>query len=371
MADRIFPYGEAPDNAEYVVLELNPDLPNAKELLAGTGISIAVGANTVTISGDGSSAQTYITANDETGTLPNSFQIIEGSNVTLDYVGNQLIISASVSGTGGGTVTIVNSGNANPLFTTNVTTATSTPTIAYTLNSAASGTFFSGPASGVAGTPAYRGILGTDLTGALEAGTGITLVPATAPGSRLTINAYGFQPLNSTLNALSSSLSGTGYITQTGPDSFAERTLTGTSNRITITNPAGIAGNSVFDVGSDVYTISSSNVLNDLASSTSTGIVVQSDSVGHHVYRTITGTSNEVTVTNGNGVSANPTLGLASGIDATKIADGSVTSTEFQYINTLSSNAQTQLDNKQPLDATLTALAGFNSNGFVDRKSVV
>ena len=34
---------------------------------------------------------------------------------------------------------------------------------------------------------------------------------------------------------------------------------------------------------------------------------------------------------------------LATGIDATKIADGSVTSAEFQYINTLSSNAQTQI----------------------------
>ena len=33
-------------------------------------------------------------------------------------------------------------------------------------------------------------------------------------------------------------------------------------------------------------------------------------------------------------------------IDATKIADGSVTSTEFQYINSLSSNAQTQIDTK-------------------------
>jgi len=36
----------------------------------------------------------------------------------------------------------------------------------------------------------------------------------------------------------------------------------------------------------------------------------------------------------------------AAAIDATKIADGSVTSAEFQYINTLSSNAQTQLDVK-------------------------
>ena len=37
---------------------------------------------------------------------------------------------------------------------------------------------------------------------------------------------------------------------------------------------------------------------------------------------------------------------FASGIDATKIADGSVTDTEFQYINTLSANAQTQIDTK-------------------------
>ena len=40
---------------------------------------------------------------------------------------------------------------------------------------------------------------------------------------------------------------------------------------------------------------------------------------------------------------------LGTGINATKIADGSVTSTEFQYINTLSSNAQTQLDSKAPI----------------------
>jgi hypothetical protein len=37
---------------------------------------------------------------------------------------------------------------------------------------------------------------------------------------------------------------------------------------------------------------------------------------------------------------------LSASIDATKIADGTVTSTEFQYINTLSSNAQDQIDTK-------------------------
>lgn len=45
---------------------------------------------------------------------------------------------------------------------------------------------------------------------------------------------------------------------------------------------------------------------------------------------------------------------LATGIDATKIADGSVTSTEFQYINTLSSNAQDQIDNKVTKNANIT-----------------
>jgi hypothetical protein len=36
----------------------------------------------------------------------------------------------------------------------------------------------------------------------------------------------------------------------------------------------------------------------------------------------------------------------STGINATAIADGSVTSTEFQYINSLTSNAQTQIDSK-------------------------
>ena len=52
---------------------------------------------------------------------------------------------------------------------------------------------------------------------------------------------------------------------------------------------------------------------------------------------------------------------IASGaaIDATKIADGSVTSAEFQYINTLSSNAQTQITNVETL-ANAAATKGFS-----------
>ena len=49
---------------------------------------------------------------------------------------------------------------------------------------------------------------------------------------------------------------------------------------------------------------------------------------------------------------------IAAGIDATKIADGSVTDTEFQYINSLTSNAQTQINAKQDTITTLAVNKG-------------
>ena len=49
---------------------------------------------------------------------------------------------------------------------------------------------------------------------------------------------------------------------------------------------------------------------------------------------------------------------VATGIDAAKIADGSVSNTEFQYINSLSSNAQTQIDAKAAVSTANTWTAG-------------
>ena len=58
---------------------------------------------------------------------------------------------------------------------------------------------------------------------------------------------------------------------------------------------------------------------------------------------------------------------IGTGIDATKIADGSVTNAEFQYINSLTSNAQTQIDAKQAGSTNLTSLSGltYASTSFV------
>ena len=67
--------------------------------------------------------------------------------------------------------------------------------------------------------------------------------------------------------------------------------------------------------------------------------------------------SGDVTMTNagvvsiGTGVVVDADVNASAAIAATKIADGSVTSVEFQYINSLSSNAQTQIDAKGVGDA--------------------
>lgn len=57
---------------------------------------------------------------------------------------------------------------------------------------------------------------------------------------------------------------------------------------------------------------------------------------------------------------------IVAGVDAAKIADGSVSNTEFQFINSLTSNAQTQLDAKADDATTITALANGGLTGGGD-----
>ena len=69
----------------------------------------------------------------------------------------------------------------------------------------------------------------------------------------------------------------------------------------------------------------------------------------------------------GSGVVVNADINSSAAIDATKIADGSVTNAEFQFINTLSSNAQTQIDAKQAtIDASNRLNANLIHDGSVD-----
>ena len=63
----------------------------------------------------------------------------------------------------------------------------------------------------------------------------------------------------------------------------------------------------------------------------------------------------------------NADIKAGAAIDTTKIAVGSVSNTEFQYLDGVTSGIQGQIDGKQPLDADLTALAGVASDGLLTK----
>lgn len=114
------------------------------------------------------------------------------------------------------------------------------------------------------------------------------------------------QPLDATLTALAA-LDGTaGLLTQTGADTFVRRSLANAAAGITWTNPAGSAGNPTPVLANDLAALEGLG---------STGIAVRTGS-DTWAQRSIAGTSGRITATNGDGVSGNPTLDLATVLTA-------------------------------------------------------
>jgi len=220
------------------------------------------------------------------------YSIQAGANITLSVVGSALIITSTASGGGGGSVTQVTSGNLTNFATVNVATNTTTPAFTFTMDQAGSGQAFMGPTSGAAAAPGYRNFVLSDL-----------------PAGTYTVNS------SNVLNNFASG-NGTGVLAQNG-STIAFRTITGTANRIVVTNGDGSAGNPTLDLGSSVYTTSSSNTLNNLASSVPTAGQVLIGQTG--------GTFALATLAAGPGVQINTGSGFTN-IAASGALGGTVTS---------------------------------------------
>ena len=149
-------------------------------------------------------------------------------------------------------------------------------------------------------------------------------------------------------------------VSASSTNTFTNKTVdaNGTGNSITNLEVADLASG-VLDT--DLTAVSASD--DTLASAKAIKTYVDSQphsSVTASSTTTFTNKTIDVDAT-GNSITnlADANIKAAAAIDATKIADGTVTSAEFQYINTLSSNAQTQINSKQ---ATIDSSARLNAN---------
>jgi len=100
-------------------------------------------------------------------------------------------------------------------------------------------------------------------------------------------------------------LASTGLAVRTAADTWAQRTLVPPAFGVTIANPAGVAGDPTFSLANDLL------ALENLAS---TGLAVRT-AADTWAQRTIQGTANQVIVANGAGVAGDPVLSLPQNID--------------------------------------------------------
>jgi hypothetical protein len=131
--------------------------------------------------------------------------------------------------------------------------------------------------------------------------------------------------LDTTLNSLAA-YNTNGFLVQTAADTFTGRSLTAPAAGITISNNDGVAGNPTFALANDLAAVEG------LASN---GIAVRT-ATDTWATRTITGTTNKIVVTNGDGISGNPTLDVGSLVAV--LSDNETVSGTWTFSNNITLN---------------------------------
>ncbi len=220
---------------------------------------------------------------------------------------------------------------------------------------------------------ALAGISSTGIYVVTGSGTSTTR-SLTAPAAGITISNSNGVSGNPTLvlaNDLAAveGLSSTGLTARTASDTWTTRSLTAPAAGITISNNDGVSGNPTFALANDLAAVEG-------LSSTGYAVRIASDT---WINRSISGTSNQITVTNGDGVAGNSVIVIANNpimpgnasmtvpIGNTSQQPGVATDGMIRY------NSQTTLFefrqngnfiNYQLLDSDLSALSSTSTTGL-------
>lgn len=219
------------------------------------------------------------------------------STWTAVTIGSNLLFTGgtlSASAPGTGTVTSFSAGNLSPIFTSNVATATTTPALTFALSNQNANLVFAGPTNGAAAAPTFRSLVAADI-----------------PDLSAT-----YQPLNANLTSISA-LTTTSYGLDflELADAAAARAYIGAGTGSGTVTSVGLTMPSGFSVGGSPVTTSGT-----LAVTTTLSGIVVGDGSGL-IARTATGTTDRISITNGSGVSGNPTFDIA----ATYVGQTSIT----------------------------------------------
>ena len=275
-----------------------------------------------------------------------------GTAVTEITLGSGLSYSGTTLNTlNNGTVTSMSSGNLSPLFTTSVSSTTSTPALSFTLNNAAANTYL-GNSTGISGSPSYT-VAGA-LTKVDDSNVTLTLggFPSTAllNATSLTLGWTGTLPI---------SRGGTGSSTQNFVDLTADQSIAGTK---TFINPV-IGGTPTLSthLTTKSYTdatyipLTQKGAINGVATLDGSGKVPTTQlPAGALIYQgTWNATTNTPTLSDGTGlngymyiVNTGGTIDLGHGLLTFAIGD-QVIHNGIQYQITPASNAVTSVNGSQ------------------------